>query len=32
MLEPIQVSDTVRVPGTAMQVKAVRSGARAART
>jgi ribosome-associated protein len=26
MLEAIQISDTVRVPGAAMQVKAVRSG------
>ena len=26
MLEPIQISDTVRVPGTAMQMKAVRAG------
>ena len=26
MLEPILVSDTVRVPGTAMQMKAVRAG------
>jgi ribosome-associated protein len=26
MLDPIQISDTVRVPGTAMQMKAVRAG------